>query len=178
MRALTLGVGAAFALAGAAAAQPAVLVPGKPIHGTAPSFKADLPSKITGWEKKQIDLQFEEPTTLYDLEVAMLMALEPDLQSLARHEHLSFEEVRVLVLYDVVTGAAKKLDKTVHERREYVDAHKIPDRQDVQLRALERRKEALLAEIQELGPRMTPNTRLLSEGTPDNEMLNLGAKGK
>jgi len=155
-----------------------VLVPGKPIHGTAPSFKADLPSKITAWEKAQVDQQFEQPTTLYDLEVAMLMALEPDLQSLAKHEHLSFEEVRVLVLYDVVTGAAKKMDKAVHERRDYVDENHIPDRQDVKLRSLERRKDALLAEIKELGPRMTPNTRLLSTGTPDNEMLNLGAKGK
>jgi hypothetical protein len=178
MRAFILGVGAAFALAGAAAAQPAVLVPSKPIHGTAPSFKADLPSKITEWEKQQVDQQFENPTTLYDLEVAMLMALEPDLQSLSRREHLSFEEVRVLVLYDVVTGAAKKMDKAVHERRDYVDKNHIPDRQDVELRGLERRKDALLAEIKDLGPRMTPNTRLLSEGTPDNEMLNLGAKGK
>ena len=43
MRAFVLGIGAAFALAGAAAAQPAVLIPSKPIHGTAPSFKAELP---------------------------------------------------------------------------------------------------------------------------------------
>lgn len=178
MRVVLLGIGAAFALAGGAAAQPAVLVPSKPIHGTAPSFKADLPSKITQWEKQQVDAQFEQPTTLYDLEVAMLLALEPDLESLARREHLSFEEVRVLVLYDVVTGAAKKMDKAVHERRDYVDKNHIPDRQDVELRALGRRKDALLAEIKDLGPRMTPNTRLLSEGTPENEMLNLGAKGK
>lgn len=178
MRAVLLGIGAAFAVAGVAAAQPAVLIPSKPIHGTAPSFKADLPSKITQWEKQQVDAQFEQPTTLYDLEVAMLLALEPELQSLAKREHLSFDEVRVLVLYDVVTGAAKKMDKAVHERRSYVDEHKIPDRQDVELRSLERRKDGLLAEIKELGPRMTPNTRLLSEGTPDNEMLNLGAKGK
>jgi hypothetical protein len=178
MRAFVLGLGAALAVAGAAAAQPAVLIPSKPIHGTAPSFKADLPSKITAWEKGQVDQQFEQPTALYDLEVAMLMALEPDLQTLAKREHLSFEEVRVLVLYDVVTGAAKKMDKAVHERRDYVEKNHIPDRQDVELRSLDRRKEALLAEIKELGPRMTPNTRLLSEGTPENEMLNLGAKGK
>jgi len=178
MRTLILGVGLALAVAGSAAAQPAVLIPSKPIHGTAPSFKADLPSKISGWEKQQIDSQFEQPTTLYDLEVAMLMAMEPDLQSLARREKLSFEEIRVLILYDVVTGAAKKMDKAVHERRAYVDKNNIPDRQDVELRSLERRKDALLDEIKELGPRMTPNTRLLSEGTPDNEMLNLGAKGK
>jgi hypothetical protein len=178
MRAFILGVGAACALAGAAYAQPAVLIPSKPIHGTAPNFKAELPSKIIQWEERQIDLQFKQPTTLYDLEVAMLMALHPDLQSVAKRQHLSCEEVRVLVLYDVVTGAAKEMDKAVHERRAYVDEHHIPDRQDVQLRSLERRKQRLLAEIQELGPRMTPNTRLLSEGTPDNEMLNLGAKGK
>lgn len=108
----------------------------------------------------------------------MLLALEPELQTVAKREHLSFDEVRVLVLYDVVTGAAKKMDKAVHERRTYVDANHIPDRQDVELRSLERRKDGLLAEIKDLGPRMTPNTRLLSEGTPDNEMLNLGAKGK
>lgn len=178
MRTTLLAIGAAFAMAGAASAQPAVLIPSKPIHGTAPSFKAELPSKITEWEEQQVDLQFEEPSTLYDLEVAMLLALEPELQSVAKRQHLSFEEVRVLVLYDVVTGAAKKMDKAVHERRAYVDENHIPDRQDVPLRSLGRRKEALLTMIQELGPRMTPNTRLLSEGTPDNEMLNLGAKGK
>jgi hypothetical protein len=94
-------------MAGAASAQPAVLIPSKPIHGTAPSFRAELPSKITQWEEQQVDLQFEEPSTLYDLEVAMLLALEPELQSVAKRQHLSFEEVRVLVLYDVVTGAAK-----------------------------------------------------------------------
>lgn len=178
MRAVLLGIAAAFALTGAASAQPAVLVPSKPIHGTAPSFKAELPSKITEWEKQQVEGQFEQPTTLYDLEVAMLMSLEPDLQSVARRQHLSFEEVRVLILYDVVIGAAKKMDKAVHDRRAYVDENHIPDRQDIELRSLGRRKEALLAMIQDLGPRMTPNTRLLSQGTPDNEMLNLGAKGK
>lgn len=178
MRATMLGVAATLAVAGSAAAQPAVLIPSKPIHGTAPSFKADLPSKIAEWEKQQVDLQFQNPTTMYDLEVAMLMALEPDLQSLAKRQKLSFEEVRVLILYDVITGAAKKMDKAVHERRAYVDQNHIPDRQDVQLRSLERRKDGLLAMIKDLGPRMTPNTRLLSEGTPDNEMLNLGAKGK
>jgi len=178
MRAFLMGIGVAFALAGAAAAQPAVLVPGKPIHGTAPSFKADLPSKITAWEKDETERQFQNPTALYDLELAMLTALEPDLQSLARREKLSFNEVEVLVMYDVITSAAKRMDKAVHERRAEVDKAHIPDRQDVELRGLERRKDGLLSLIKELTPRMTPNTRLLSEGTPENEMLNLGAKGK
>ena len=178
MRAAMLGIVVAAAFAASAAAQPAVLVPSKPIHGTAPSFKADLPSKITTWENQEIERQFANPTTMYDLELGMLMALEPDLQSLAKRQKLSFNEVEVLVMYDVITGAAKKMDKAVHDRRAEVEKAHLPDRQDVQLRSLERRKDGLLSLIKELGPRMTPNTRLLSEGTPDNEMLNLGAKGK
>ena len=96
---------------------------------------------------------------LFDLEVKMLTALEEDIQRTAKRKKLSFEEVSVLVMYDVVTGAAKKMDKAVHERREFVAKAGIPDRQDIELRSLGRRKEALLAQIQELGPRMTPNTR-------------------
>lgn len=178
MRHLFLATVIAFAAAGGVAAQPAVLVKSKPIHGTAPDFSADLPAKVKQWEKEEIDRQFENPTSLFDLEVKMLTALEEDIQKVAKRKKLSFEEVSVLVLYDVVTGAAKKMDKAVHQRREEVEKAGTPDRQDVELRSLGRRKEALLAQIHELGPRMTPNTRLLSEGTQANAMLNMGAKGK
>ena len=81
-------------------------------------------------------------------------------------------------MYDVITGAAKKMDKAVHDRRAEVEKAGIPDKQDVELRSLGRRKEALLTLIHELGPRMTPNTRLLAGGTPTNAMLNMGARGK
>lgn len=162
----------------AAAAQPAVLVKGKPIHGTLPSFEADLPTKVKQWEKAEIERQFEAPTSLFDLEVKMLSDLQEDIERTAKRKKLSFEEVSVLVMYDVVTGAAKKMDKAVHERRDAVAKAGTPDRQDVELRSLGRRKEALLAQIQELGPRMTPNTRLLAEGSASADMLNLGAKGK
>ena len=178
MRSLFLAALVAMGAATGAAAQPAVLVKSKPIHGTAPDFSADLPAKIKQWEKEEIDRQFENPTSLFDLEVKMLTALTEDIERTAKRKKLSFEEVSVLVMYDVVTGAAKKMDKAVHERREIVAEAGTPDRQDVELRSLGRRKEALLAQIHEIGPRMTPNTRLLSEGTSANAMLNLGAKGK
>lgn len=178
MRSLFLATLIAFGAASAVAAQPAVLVKSKPIHGTAPDFSADLPAKVKQWEKEEIERQFEAPTTMFDLEVKMLTALEEDINRTAKRKKLSFEEVSVLVMYDVVTGAAKKIDKAVHARREEVEKAGIPDKQDVELRALGRRKEAMLALIQELGPRMTPNTRLLSEGTQANAMLNMGAKGK
>jgi hypothetical protein len=167
MRSVFLAAVMALGAATAASAQPA-----------APEFSADLSAKVKQWEKAEIDRQFENPTTLFDLEVAMLTALEDDIQKTAKRKKLSFEEVSVLVMYDVVTGAAKKMDKAVHERRAEVEKAGIPDRQDVELRSLGRRKEALLTQIKELGPRMTPNTRLLSEGTSTNAMLNLGAKGK
>ena len=178
MRSLFLATLTALAFAGSAAAQPAVLVKSKPIHGTVPDFSADLPSKVKQWEKEEIERQFQSPTSLFDLEVRMLTALEEDINRTAKRKKLSFEEVSVLVMYDVVTGAAKKMDKAVHERRDEVEKAGIPDKQDVELRSLGRRKEALLAQIHELGPRMTPNTRLLSEGSSANAMLNLGAKGK
>jgi hypothetical protein len=177
-RAILLGALIALATATGAAAQPAVLVKSKPIHGTAPDFKADLPARITKWEKEEIERQFENPTAMFDLELAMLMQLEEDIQRVAKRKKLSFEEVSVLVMYDVVVGAAKKMDKAVHERRAEVKKAGIPDRQDAEMRSLGRRKEALAALIAELGPRMTPNTRLLAEGTKANEMLNAGAKGK
>ena len=178
MSRLLLAALIALGAAGGAVAQPAVLVKSKPIHGTAPDFSADLPAKVKQWEQAEIDAQFANPTSLFDLEVKMLTALEEDIQRTAKRKKLSFEEVSVLVMYDVVTGAAKKMDKAVHERREFVAKAGTPDRQDVELRSLGRRKEAMLALIQEIGPRMTPNTRLLSEGTRSNAMLNLGAKGK
>ena len=178
MRTLILAALLAAGFATGAAAQPAVLVKSKPIHGTAPDFSADLSAKVKQWEKEEIERQFQNPTSLFDLEVKMLTALEEDLNRTAKRKKLSFEEVSVLVMYDVVTGAAKKMDKAVHERRDEVEKAGIPDKQDVELRSLGRRKEALLAQIQELGPRMTPNTRLLSEGSSANAMLNLGAKGK
>lgn len=178
-RSLALLLAAAVAaFAGSAAAQPAVLVKSKPIHGTVPDFSAELPSKVLRWEKEEVERQFDNPTTLFDLEVAMLKELEQEIQTTAKRKKLSFEEVSVLVMYDVITGAAKKMDKAVHERREAVEKAGIPDRQDVELRSLGRRKEAMLVLIQELGPRMTPNTRLLSGGSSANAMLNLGAKGK
>lgn len=178
MRSLFLAALIALGVATGAAAQPAVLVKSKPIHGTAPDFSADLPAKVKQWEKEEIERQFENPTSLFDLEVKMLTALEEDIERTAKRKKLSFEEVSVLVMYDVVIGAAKKMDKAVHERRELVAKAGTPDRQDVELRSLGRRKEALLTQIHDLGPRMTPNTRLLSEGTSTNAMLNLGAKGK
>jgi len=178
MRSLFLAALIALGAATGAAAQPAVLVKSKPIHGTAPDFKADLPAKITKWEKEEIERQFENPTAMFDLEVAMLTALTDDIERTAKRKKLSFEEVSVLVMYDVIVGAAKKMDKAVHERRATIEKAGIPDKQDVELRSLGRRKEALSALIAELGPRMTPNTRLLAEGTKSNELLNAGAKGK
>ena len=178
MKALLIGAAVAAMTVTSVAAQPAVLVKSKPIHGTVPDFEADLPSQVIRWQKAEIDRQFANPTAMFDLELAMLTELEDDIQRVAKRKKLSFEEVSVLVMYNVITGAAKKMDKAVHERRDAVEKAGIPDRQDVELRSLGRRKEALLAQIQELGPRMTPNTRLLSEGSSANAMLNLGAKGK
>ena len=178
MRSLFIAAAITALAAAGASAQPAVLVKSKPIHGTVPDVSADLPAKVKQWEKEEIERQFQSPTSLFDLEVRMLTALEEDINRTAKRKKLSFEEVSVLVMYDVVTGAAKKMDKAVHERRDEVEKAGIPDKQDVELRSLGRRKEALLAQIQALGPRMTPNTRLLSEGSSANAMLNLGAKGK
>lgn len=178
MRSLFLAAVITAVAAGGASAQPAVLVKSKPIHGTVPDFSADLPSEVRQWEKAEIERQFENPTTMFDLELAMLTELEEEIERTAKRKKLSFEEVSVLVMYDVITGAAKKMDKAVHERRDEVEKAGIPDKQDVELRSLGRRKEALLALIHELGPRMTPNTRLLAGGPGSNAMLNLGAKGK
>ena len=178
MRSLFLAVAVTAVVAAGASAQPAVLVKSKPIHGTVPDFSADLPSKIKRWQKDEIERQFQYPTTMFDLELGMLKELEQDIQRTAKRKKLSFEEVSVLVMYDVITGAATKMDKAVHERREEVEKAGIPDKQDVELRSLGRRKEALLALIHELGPRMTPNTRLLAGGSSTNAMLNMGAKGK
>lgn len=177
MRSLFLAALTALAFAGVAAAQPAVLVKSKPIHGTVPDFSAELPAKVKRWQTEEIERQFQKPTAMFDLEVAMLKELEEDIQRTAKRKKLSFEEVSVLVMYDVVTGAAKKMDKAVHERREAVEEADIPDRQDVELRSLARRKEGLSKLIAELGPRMTPNTRLLSEGA-GNELANMGARGR
>ena len=178
MRSLFLAALIALGAATGAAAQPAVLVKSKPIHGTVPDFSADLPSKIKRWQKDEIERQFQNPTTMFDLELGMLKELEQDIQRTAKRKKLSFEEIEVLVMYDVITGAAKKMDKAVHDRRAEVEKAGIPDKQDVELRSLGRRKEALLTLIHELGPRMTPNTRLLAGGTPTNAMLNMGARGK
>lgn len=176
MRILAIALTAALA-ATAAAAQPAVLVKSKPIQGTVPDFKAELPSKVTRWEKAEIDRQFETPTTMFDLELNMLKELEAEIQSVAKRKKLSFEEVSVLVMYDVIVGAAKKMDKAVHKRRAEVEKAGIPDRQDPELRALGRRKDALAALIADLGPRMTPNTRLLADGAASSQMANQGALG-
>lgn len=169
---------AAFALcAQAAAAQPAVLVKSKPIHGTVPQFSAELPGKALRWIDQETDRQFAAPTTLYDLELAMLLELDAELNSVAKRKKLSFDEVEVLVMHEVVIGAAKKMDKAVHARRAIVEKVGTPSRQDPELRALERRKAGLLTLIQELGPRMTANTRLLTaKSGPD--LANMGAKGK
>ena len=115
---------------------------------------------------------------MFDLELGMLKVLEDDIERTAKRKKLSFEEIEVLVMYDVITGAAKKMDKAVHKRRAEIEKAGIPDKQDVELRSLGRRKEALASLIAELGPRMTPNTRLLSEGSKSAELLNQGAKGK
>ncbi len=176
MRAVLIGMSAAAVAASGAAAQPAVLIPSKPIHGTLPDFQAELPSAITTWQKEETERQFAEPTTMFDLEYSLLENLQDDIERVAKRKKLSFEEVEVLVMYNVVTGAAKKIDKAVHERRGYVEANNIPDKQDVELRSLGRRKEAMLALIQELGPRMTPNTRLLAGDDQSAQMLNLGAR--
>ena len=177
MRSLFLAALIALGAATGAAAQPAVLVKSKPIHGTVPDFSADLPSKIKRWQKDEIERQFQNPTTMFDLELGMLKELEQDIQRTAKRKKLSFEEIEVLVMYDVITGAAKKMDKAVHERRAEIEKAGIPDKQDVELRSLGRRKEALSHLIAELGPRMTPNTRLLSQGSK-GDLANLGAKGK
>ena len=72
MRSLFLAAFITAVAAGGASAQPAVLVKSKPIHGTVPDFSADLPSNVRQWEKAEIERQFETPTTMFDLEVAML----------------------------------------------------------------------------------------------------------
>ena len=177
MRSLFIAAAITALAAAGASAQPAVLVKSKPIHGTVPDFSADLPAKVKQWEKEEIERQFQNPTSLFDLEVKMLTALEEDLNRTAKRKKLSFEEIEVLVMYDVITGAAKKMDKAVHERRAEIEKASIPDKQDVELRSLGRRKEALSHLIAELGPRMTPNTRLLSQGSK-GDLANLGAKGK
>jgi hypothetical protein len=166
----------AAAFATGAAAQPKVLIPSKPIHGTVPDFQADLPSKVMRWQEEETQRQFEEPTTMFDLEYSLLENLQDDIERVAKRKKLSFEEVEVLVMYNVITGAAKKLDKAVHERRNYVEDNNIPDKQDVELRSLGRRKAVLLELIHELGPRMTPNTRLLAGDSGSAQMLNLGAR--
>jgi len=176
MRALLVGAATAALTASGAMAQPAVLIPSKPIHGTVPDFQADLPSQITRWQEAETQRQFEEPTSMFDLEYSLLENLQDDIERVAKRKKLSFEEVEVLVMYNVITGAAKKLDKAVHERRDYVEDNNIPDKQDVELRSLGRRKAALLELIHELGPRMTPNTRLLAGDSGSAEMLNLGAR--
>ena len=162
MKRLLLCLVLAFGWAGAAAAQPAVLVKSKPIQGTVPDFRSDFPPKVTRWADEETERQFQAPTPLFDLEFAMMKELEPELQRIAKRKKLSLEEVEVLVMHDVITGAAKKMDKIVRARRQEVEKAGIPDKQDPQLRALGARKAGLLALIQELAPRMTSNTRLLT----------------
>jgi len=176
----TLIVAVALALMGvqSAAAQPAVLVKSKPIQGTVPDFHSELPGKVLRWTNAETERQFEAPTEMFDLEFGMLKELEPDLQRVAKRQHLAMEEVKVMVMYEVITGAAKKMDRAVHDRREAIAKAGVPDKQDPELRALGARKAALLALIQELGPRMTPNTRLLSGSSNPGDLANMGAKGK
>jgi hypothetical protein len=164
MRLLMLS--AAFAVgvcaAAPAMAQPAVLVKSKPITGTVPDYTADMPSKVRRWIDEETERQFKSPTTLYDLEYDMLKTLEPELQRMAKRQHLSYEETRVLVLHQVVTQTATRMDKAVHTRRTEVAKARLNPARDAQLVSLSGRKIGMLNLIQELGPRMTPNTRLLT----------------
>jgi len=162
VRQLLLAALMAGGVAGPALAQPAVLVKSKPITGTVPDYAADLPGPARRWIDEETERQFQAPTSLYDLEFAMLKALEPELQKMAKRQHLSYDETRVLVMHQVITGAAARMDKAVRNRRIALDKAHTPQARDPELNALARRKSGLLALIQELGPRMTPNTRLLT----------------
>lgn len=144
MRALIL---AAF-IATSAAAQPAVLVPGKPIQGTVPAPVEELSGASQRWIREEAVRQAQAPTSLYDLELAMLTAMSHDLEKVAKRKKLSFDELSVVVLHQVVSRAAVRLDSEVR-------AH--PDD-----KAVLARKAGLSSLIAELGPRMTPNSRMLT----------------
>jgi len=162
MRSIVAGVFVCFLTAAGATAQPAVLVKSKPIHGTIPDFTADMPSSLRKWIPLETERQFQAPTSLYELELKMLKANEPGLQTYARRQKLSSDEVEILVMHQVITGAATKMDKAVHSRRRALEKAGAPLAQDAELRLLAARKAGLLALIKALGPRMTPNTRLLT----------------
>jgi hypothetical protein len=177
MKTFVIAAALALACVQSAAAQPAVLVKSKPISGTVPDITTEFPAKVLRWVDAETERQFAAPTSLYDLELAMLMELEPELQRIAKKQHLSFDETCVLIMSKVVLGAAKKMDKSVHARREAVEKAGIPDKQDAELRSLGARKAGLLTLINELGPRMTNNTRMLTaDKGPD--LANMGARGK
>jgi hypothetical protein len=177
MRALFLSL--AFGLAAsAAAAQPAVLVESKPIQGTVPDVTREFPAKVLRWIDEETERQFQTPTSMFDLELGMLKALEPELHRVAKKQNLSFDEASVLIMQQVIVGSAKKMDRAVHARREVVEKAGTPDRQDPELRSLGVRKANLLTLITELGPRMTHNTRLLSQTTASTDLANMGAMGK
>jgi hypothetical protein len=166
----------ALAMAGAAQAQPAVLVKSKPIHGTVPDFFQSLPAKLQKWVKDEAERQFTAPTDLYTMEYNLLHDHEMDLQRLAKREHLAYDEVRVMLMHQVITKAATKMDRAVFEHRRALAKAKTPEAGDKGLEDLLLRKTMLLAEIEELKPRMTANANLLAKGS--NELANQGARGK
>lgn len=162
MRNTLLIAAALVACASAAAAQPAVLVKSKPIHGTVPEPLADLPNDARVWIRKEGERQFKSPTSLYDLELAMLLVMSDDLERMARHKKLSFDELSVIVLQQVISRSATEMDQAVRERRKDLARSGAAETADPQMRDLLKRKAALLTQINELKPRMTPNSRMLT----------------
>ncbi len=165
MRPTTLRVLCAVTLMAAAspaAAQPAVLVKSKPIQGTLPNPLADLPTRDSKWIRDEAARQAANPTDLGALELAMLTFMSDDLDRLAHRQKLSFDEVSVMILHQVITRAASELDRDVRARRKALSKSGDLEASDTEMRALMTRKASLLSLINELTPRMTANARLVA----------------
>lgn len=173
--AAVLGVALVFG-AGTAAAQPAVLVKSKPIHGTLPDLFSNLPGKVQRWVKDEADRQFENPTDLFTLEYNLLRDLEEEVQRFARREHFAYDEAKVLIMHQVITKTSTKMDRAVHDHRRELDKAGKPEAGDRELEDLLLRKTLLMAQIEELKPRMTANANLLAKGS--DSLANQGARGK
>lgn len=170
-------IAAAFiAFAGQAAAQPAVLVKSKPIHGTVPDLFSELPAGLQRWVKDESERQFEAPAKLFDLEYGLLQDHDEDVQRFARKQHFAYDEVRVMLMHQVISKAATKMDREVHDYRRALAKAGKPEAGDAGLEDLLLRKTLLLAEIEELKPRMTANATLLAKGS--DQLANQGARGK
>ncbi|HEX6859367.1 MAG TPA: hypothetical protein VF138_04100 [Caulobacteraceae bacterium] len=173
---IALIAAALVAAAGPAAAQPAVLVKSKPIHGTVPDLFAELPGGLQRWIREEADRQVAAPTKLYDLEYSLLEHHEEDVQRFAKKQHFGYDETKVMLMHQVISKAASKMDRDVHDYRRELEKAGKPEAGDPGLEDLLLRKTMLAAEIEELRPRMTPNASLLARGSSD--LANMGARGK